>query len=456
MPTDKSSEMFASPRNWPMALAAPASPAAPGLVEDHGLFRRPARLSRGVAAAPRRAGAVDRLVVQVMSIDLLTTVILQRISLGVSITLGTHLIAMAVLFFSGRTKTSALRMVLYWLFWGSALALQFISGNTFSSTSLLLGVACYATFLVVVPSSQETYFQVIKAYQQIAMGVCVIVFLDLALQVAGLGMPNMNAIVPVGITTQTMNYIQPLTWGAGIDKPNAFFMMEASYTSQFIAIALLIELAFFRRWAWVIGFALGLLGTFSGTGLMLILLTLPVLARRFWRSFLIYGLVLMPLLSGVAVATGWYEIAAKRVASFDNKNSSSYGRFIGPFVAMDDVMSSGNQDNIVYGFGAGKTAFTEVIPGLDSIEYNAISKTFLEYGFIVTVFMMVFTTYCFFSNGAPFLIALAAALEYHLMGGHLLMPTILNYSYILAAGWAIKPLATRETSRGQRSSEIVL
>ena len=451
MPPTESSDMFASPRDWPVALAA-----APGLAEDHrlaedhGLFRRPAALYPGIAAAPLGAGAVDRFVVQVMSIDLLTTVILQRIYLGVSVTLGTHFVALAILLFCRRTRISGVRVVLYWLFWGSALALQFISGNTFSPGSILLGLACYAGFLFVVPASEQTYFEVVKVYQRVAAAVSILVFLDLALQIAGFGMPDMNAVVPSSITAPTMNYIQPLAWRAGISKPNAFFMLEASFTAQFIAIALLIELALFRRWIWISGFALALLGTFSGTGLMLVVLTLPILARRFWRMLLIYGVIMLPLLGGVAVATGWYEIAARRVTSFDNKDSSAYQRFVGPFTMVYDVLAEGDAHNIFYGFGAGKTANTENIPGIEFLEYNPISKIFIEYGLVILVFFMFFVSYCTFWAGVPFIIAYTAFMEYHFMGGYLSIPPILNYWYILAAGWAISRgarVANEETGR---------
>jgi hypothetical protein len=444
MPPNENSDMFVSPRAWSVSLASPAEASAPEITDEPGLFRR-AVLSQPSMNEQVSADTIDRFVAMVMSLDLLTTVLFQRIYLGVSITLATHFIAMGVLFLGGRLRFSGIRIVLYWLLWGGAFVLLMLSGNTFSSSSILLGAVCYISFLAVAPASQQTYFEVIKVYQKIALGIAAIVFLQLALQVAGLGMPSMDGIVPVSLTPPTMNYTQQIDWHAGITKPNGFFMFEASYTSQLLATALMIELSFFRRWTWLLAFVLALLGTFSGTGLMLILLTLPVLAKRFWKSLLVYGIVLLPLLGSLAVATGWYETAAKRAETFDVKGSSAHDRFVGPFEAMYDVLISGDTHRIIYGFGAGSTA--EIIPGVELLEYNAVSKALIEYGILFLIMLLVFTTYCIFSSGAPFIIAYLAILEYHFMGGHLLLPPIINYCYILGAGWAIIPPAGARRAR---------
>ena len=448
MPPNENSDIFAAPRAWSVTLAKPTEALAPEIIDEPGLFRRAIPSKSAVARPQAMPGTIDRFVVMVMSIDLLVTVLLQRIYVGVSVTLATHIFAVAILFYGKRLRLSGTRIVLYWLVWGGSLAVAVLSGNTFSKTSMLLGVVCYIPFLAVVPASQETYFEVIKTYQKIAMGVAIIVFLDLILQVAGLGMPNMNTIVPTGLTSPTMNYIQPMDWKASITKPNGFFMLEASYTSQFIAIGLVVELAFFRRWKWLLGFSLALLGTFSGTGLLLFLLSLPVLMRRFWRSLLIYGAILLPLLGGVAVATGWADLALKRAASFDQKGSSANERFVAPFTSIYDVMTSGDEHRIFYGLGAGKAAFDDAIPSVDNtIEYNVVSRVFLEYGLIILFLVLIFTSYILFSTGTPFIIAFVAAVEYHLMGGHYLLPPILNYCYILTAGWVIiHPVAVRRAS----------
>jgi hypothetical protein len=410
------------------------------LTDETGVFRRaiPPWGIRATEGERVVAKAVDHFVVRVMSLDLLTTVLLQRIYLGVSITLATHLVAMGILLLWGRLRFSAVRLCLYWLCWGGAVVMQMLSGNAFSSASVALGLVCYVSFLVVIPAGEATYFGVIRTYQAIALGVCGMVFLDLAVQVAGFSMPDMNAVVPASLTPPTMNYIQPLTWHAGIIKPNAFFMMEASYTSQFIAIALVIELVFFQRGIWIAIFALGLLGTFSGTGLLMFLLALPCVATRFWKKLLRYGLILLPLLSVIAVASGWYEIASQRATTFDKRNTSANGRFVAPFTAMYDLLASDDEHKIIFGYGAGKTSDQELVPGLDpKVEYNAISKVLLDYGIVIAILLLIFSTYCLFGSGVPVVIAYVAALEYHLMGGHLLLPPILNYCCILTSGWEI-------------------
>jgi hypothetical protein len=215
--------------------------------------------------------------------------------------------------------------------------------------------------------------------------------------------------------------------------------MEASYTSQFIAIGLIIELVFFQRKLRMAILALGIVGTLSGTGIMLILLTLPLLLRRVWRQVLLMAVVLMPLLGIVAASTGWYELVSRRAGTFDKTGSSANGRFIVPYTDVLDLLAGGNQHKIIYGLGPGKLARSEAEPDLTAnAEFSAIPAVFLSYGMLTLASYLVFTTYCLFGSGVPLTIMWAAALEYHLMGGHLSMPPILNYCFILTSGWAIR------------------
>jgi hypothetical protein len=429
-------DVFASAPAGAMALRQPAS---------NGAFKsqRAALASKANSRARVEEAVgeqvVDQVVVRLMSLDMLLTVLLQRVYIPLSITLATHLLVAGVLLIRGRLRISATRLCLYLLFWGVATAVQFFSGNTFSPESLLLGIVSYISFLGVVPAARETYIAFLRNFQKIAMMVAALVFMDIALQLAGLGMPTMDAILPAGMAPPGMNYIQPTMFKASLLKPNAFFMMEASYTSQFVALGLIFEISLFRRWRWLVAYALALLLTFSGTGLMLVLVCLPILTWRFWRQMLVPALVLLPLLGGIAVATGWYEIAARRAETFDVKNSSANERFVAPFTTIYDVAASGDLHNILFGFGSGKTAVQNIVPGISFDQFNPVSKVFLEYGFFVTVLFMIFATYITFSTGTLFICAYAAYMEYHFMGGYFLLPNIVNYLYLLAAGWEIRP-----------------
>lgn len=393
----------------------------------------PVRRKAAVPVSDAPATGVDVFLVRVLATDLLVTVILQRILLmGISIVLLTHFVALGVLLWRRRLTLSMPRLALFGAMIASIFAIQAVAGNDGSFGSVFLLILCYLPFLVVAPANEETYFEIIRIFIKVSFGIAVLVYVDLVSQIVGLGIPSMNSVVPHGLLSETYVYMQPLEWKAGIIKPNGFFMLEASFTAQFVVSGLILELTFFRRPVMLLLFGGALLGTFSGTGIMLLLLCLPVVAWRYWRQFLLGAIVVVPLFAGAAVVSGWYEIAMNRAGTFGSNNTSANGRFVRPYEDMWVVLTSENQHAILTGAGPGQAA------SFSSALYSAVPKVLLEYGIVTLALFLAFTTFCFFGGGVPFAVGWLVFLEYHLMGGYLLTPPILNYSFILAAGWQLR------------------
>jgi hypothetical protein len=441
----------------PFAGMDEADLVAKGGADDLGAFANiPARWAS--TPAPHSllySDAVDRVVVHAMALDLISTVIFQRIYIGVSVTLATHFFVIGLLVYRNRTTFSVMRLALYIAFFGSCALSIMVSGNSFSLGSYFLGLVCYIPFLLVIRSNEATYFEVLKIYQIVALVVGVLVFMQVVVQLVGMQMFNEDMFVPAGLVPPNMNYIQPTAFKGGFMKPNAFFMLEASYTSQFLAVAFIIELAFFKRWARLCVFGFAILATFSGTGLVMILVSLPLLLGRMWRQLVIVAIILLPLLGVVAVSTGWIDYTSNKSQSFDKNGSSANQRFVAPYTNTWDILATGDFHNIMFGLGAGKTSNYEAEPLLGFALWSAAPKVFVEYGLMSALLLIVFTSYLFFSPGVPLIVTINVLLYYFVVGGNFLLPPVLNYCIILCAGWDLqkrKALPKRLAPRDMRPS----
>ena len=103
------------------------------------------------------------------------------------------------------------------------------------------------------------------------------------------------------------NYVIPVPGLGGLNKSNGFFLVEPSSFSQLMALAIIVELEFFKP-SWRLGvLGLALMLSFSGTGLLLFAAIVPLyLLRRGWGGVL--------LLAGPAVLVAAIVLAGPKLA----------------------------------------------------------------------------------------------------------------------------------------------
>ena len=271
-----------SPSNWQRGYASrlhPTGPSATALVMSSArvgleIFGEIPIRSRRAVVVGRQFDKVDATLVNLLTLDLILTVLGQKVALPLG---AAQLQAVAVTNFAfigllliwRRMTLSAVRCFLYLLTFGSAFLLQAF-GPEFSLGSLLLTCVTALPFLAVAPASRETYFACLRRFQLVALFVVAMVFLDHVTQLAGLGMPDLEKLMPERMIYVHYVYIQPLHWHSSWNKPNAVFFLEASFASQFLAIALVLELALFQRFRFVMLYASGLMAVFAGTGIVLV------------------------------------------------------------------------------------------------------------------------------------------------------------------------------------------
>jgi hypothetical protein len=205
----------------------------------------------------------------------------------------------------------------------------------------------------------------------------------------------------------------------GIVKSTGLWLLEPSHLSQLMAIAIVIELAWFRRPAVLAGLGIGLFLAFSGTGLMLLAVFLPVLLIASGRgSWLVAGLVLaVPALWALA-DTFPVSYFVDRLGEFSSPQASGSMRFFGPYWAAADVFA-GRSDLLIAGVGPGGMA--DAVWHFDyAVQDSSWLKLVVEYGLVGSVPFAIFYAYCLFAGCLDRRLAAALLFQVLFLGGYLL------------------------------------
>jgi hypothetical protein len=217
-------------------------------------------------------------------------------------------------------------------------------------------------------------------------------------------------------------------------KSNGFFMREPSFFSQLMAFGLVCELAMARR-KWVMSvLVLGLVFSYSGTGLLCLavaLLFLPLGRETMVRvlAFAVLAAALFVLnfvLFGDALNL---SLTLNRVDEFGSSRSSAWSRFVAPTVELVRHISSDPWTSVL-GNGPGSMgrmtgSFTGQPP---------YAKAPFEYGLVGTLAFGVLILGALNRSAAPAQIRAVAGVAYLVIGG-LLDAMFLLFIYILLAMW---------------------
>lgn len=333
-----------------------------------------------------------------------------------------------------RLQVSLARLVAFSLFLTAALVAQAFVVGPISMSSLIGLVILYAPLVFRLHVDQATFVRILSFYQS-----CMVVGAGLAIGQSlaqiplggGLSLPTLHSVVPESWLIPGYVYVQPLQWGSSYLKPNGLFFLEVSFLSQFTAVAFVIELVMFGRpWRLAL-FGAVLLGSFAGTGLLLLaLVSVPLLLRlppRF-AAGLAVAVVAMAVIAGLL---GYFDQVARRLGEFGTDGTSAYGRFVLPVIALGDAL---NQTGIlVSGLGAGN-----LTRGADLAFWPAV-KLVIEYGVVTAVLFEVFLLVALFEAAPSRRLAATLFVLHGLMGGYLHTPVIIFLC--VALGSLLRPRA---------------
>lgn len=390
-------------------------------------------LLAAVAPARRGAAVVARgeagVTLRVLQLILVAAIPLQRfgvqlgaaeISLGLLVTFA----GVGYLAATGRLVIDAARLALFGLVIAATALSAAVSPATASATSFALFAAIYLPFVFIAPGDRGQYLATLGTFQDLVLLCAALGAVQFALQfvVHAPWLFTFQGLLPDAVLLKAFNTAVPLSYGSPVMKSNGFLLLEPSMFSQYLAIALLVEILFFqRKWRMMVYLAVLPL-SYSGTGVLLLAAFLPaiVVQRRAW-GFLIVGLMLVP----VALAFGdrlHLDTLLQRAGELQSTQTSGFARFVSAFWLLDEFVVR-HTGSLLFGLGPGS-----ISPVLKTVAYEAHDPTWgkllFEYGVIGSMIFALFFLACI-GPGAPSLwMSCVLLFGFLLFGGMLLDPRL--------------------------------
>jgi hypothetical protein len=385
----------------------------------------PRLLAATPVASARRTNELDKSATRGDIALLVSALFLQRFSLTFGNTfLELDLVPVAIIllgqFFAGKVVIQYDRL-LWFLAAGLAATCSLLWGSAGMSSYFLFMVLC-SLLIFSRPTTPALYMSTLQAFQFLVL---LLSCIGVAQFFAQFVLDGRKLIMFYGVVPDFLmgyyyaggeNTVHALSEGSHILKSNGLFLGEPSNFSQIMAIGILIEVLEFRRPRYLLVMALGFLVAYSGTGLMTLLLFLPLAGFRHSKAGL--SAVVVAIFALGLFATGIFDLSAfsGRVGEFQDPNSSGFGRFVAPFLLTARLLDTGSLLSFLVGNGPGTAKNLN-----GTILYIAATPTwcklFIEYGILGLFIFPCFLASCLRKSRCPGLILAALVFSYVVHGG---------------------------------------
>ncbi|WP_277980611.1 hypothetical protein [Sphingomonas phyllosphaerae] len=357
----------------------------------------------------------QKVIVGVFTAMLIGITVLQKIGVGPSgaiipVIFPIALIALTVGVLFARPVFRPERAMLYLAVVITSALSTVLFTTSFSLSSIGLYFLLYLPFLVAFDTTPETHRKCLTLFSNLMLAFAAIVWIQHAIQfsIGWQYWPNLDKLIPSAYLVPEFLYIQPLQFGMKYMKPSGITFLEVSFISQFISLALIIELLFLNRMMRVIFFGATLFATFAGTGLALLLVALPIVFTRMNVRTFITVLATAFIALFVALQLQWFDMVANRMGEFDKQGSSGSSRFIEP---LDRVRRALLDPSAVYsGVGPGQ------IERGGNTFWWPIVKAVVEYGLIQGLLLYAFLLFSMFDRTPSRQFAIILVLWYSFEG----------------------------------------
>lgn len=292
---------------------------------------------------------------------------------------------------------------------------------TISIGSLVIVLLLYA-LLVVRPTARfdaTRTFAIFVGYIRLTAVLGIVQYL---LQFVGIRTFSFMAMVPAlrAVVVEPMFNHEPwIAYGSNIMRANGFFLIEPSVFSQLLVLALIVDIFVRRQWWFVPLYVVAHLLSYSGTGLLALAVTLPILALVDFRSTgrimaFVAGLVVVGVIGAIALPDQFAAIAG-RADELRYSGSSGYARYVAPFQVIGAVWGE-TRTLVGYGPGAMERA-SFFIAGSGS----ALTKLFIDYGLFGLTAFVTFLVAAVWRRDIA-IVCVYGLVNFQLGGGFLLFP----------------------------------
>ena len=322
-------------------------------------------------------------------------------ALGIGIGIPLTMAALGVGILNNCVRLDPRRLGFYCLTLAVLVLPQLLQAGTFSSQSLMMLAVLHIPYAMVVTRGHELAPRVLKLFLHIASVLAVLAIGQYFLQgrVDQALLYPIDNLVPQQFVVQGFNAQGTINYGSDQVRATGVFMLEPSFLTQFLAIAIIAESLTSTR-LWRLGlYAVGILMAHAGTGMLILLIVMPfvVITRRRW------DMLLIGVLGGAfVVAFGellGLDFLTNRAGEFSDPNSSGFARFVGGFYMFEQMLWP-NLARALFGYGAG--SFLEYTH-LFTIEVAdmPMTKMIFEFGLVGAATYFTFIATCLFSSPLP-------------------------------------------------------
>lgn len=285
--------------------------------------------------------------------------------------------------------------------------MQVLRTDSFSTTSFVMLTALTCTYIFTTRTNAVTTADALKFFCNLTTLIAILGILQFVIQFAGninLTFP-LEAVLPDAFRTKGYNNVSPLFYGSPLYRSTAFVMLEPSVFSQICAIGLLAELYGRSRYLRLTLYVVGLIVAYSGTGLLILAVSLPmfVLLYRRWE-LLTRGVALVVVILLLAEPLN-LTVITNRFDEFGNTGSSGFARFVGWQDLFTDRLWPSPMAAL---FGHGAGSFESSAVGYQAAQM-AFTKILFEFGILGAVVYFSYLFFCIFSNRAPRILQIAIA-----------------------------------------------
>jgi hypothetical protein len=163
----------------------------------------------------------------------------------------------------------------------------------------------------------------------------------------------------------------------------------------------------------------GFLLAYSGTGLMILLVFLPLAGLRDRRAGLAALLVVVVALG--LIATGVIDVTAflSRVGEFENTRASGFSRFVAPFLLLVRQFDTASLQALLFGSGPGTAKYFNSTAWYNGAFTTTWFKLVIEYGIIGSSVIVCFLACCLRKSRCPGVMLAAFACTYLFVMGSL-------------------------------------
>lgn len=364
---------------------------------------------------------------------------------GISVAIPLICAAGAGAVLTGRMVVDTRRMLAYVALIATLWMVQIARSGIFSPSSMLLLTALHLPYVLRMRRMPD-YDRVIAFFQSIALTIAMLGLIQYIVQFAvgpKIAFPIENYF-PEAFRVAAFNTQGYVTYGSNVFRTNGVFMLEPSFFSQFLAIAVVTELITRRRiWAMAAMFV-GMLVSYSGTGLALLtacLLFIGVSQKR-WvllGSLAAIGVTLIAV-AGMLGNVPYVSPFIARIGEFSSQGSSGFARFVGGFYMFDQFLWS-DPLRALFGYGAGSF---QMFSGRANYPVTgmALFKMVFEFGVVGAGVYFAFLWYCISRSAAPAVLRFAVGVCYLLSGNYIPFAHALAFTLLI---WTAPLPADRST-----------